>query len=92
VEVTSSTSLDVCKKIMDELLHGLLEMGLGCEQPPEPSNDAEATGGEQLAATLTSDQVLVVEQVKVVDCNNALKVVYPSRVDLQSALFRVDRD
>ncbi len=32
IEVTSSTSLDVCKKVLDELLHKLLEMGLGARE------------------------------------------------------------
>jgi len=41
---------------------------------------------------LTSDQVLVVQQVKVIDSLGGLRVIYPSRVDLQSTTFRVVRD
>lgn len=35
IEVTSSTSLDVCKKICDELLVKMLEMGLGKDSAGE---------------------------------------------------------
>ena len=82
----------MCKKVMGELLQGMLEMGLGCEEAPEPANGEEAAAGSDLHMTLTSDQVLVLEQVKVVDSRNVLRVVYPSRIDLQSDAFRVDRD
>jgi ribosomal protein L12E/L44/L45/RPP1/RPP2 len=51
VEVTSSTSLDVCKKVMDELLQHLLDLNIGqLDEPPkvvlnlEPVNPGGATG------------------------------------------------
>jgi hypothetical protein len=42
--------------------------------------------------SLTAEQTLVVQQVKVNDAQGSLKVTYPSRVDLQSETFRVVRD
>ena len=106
IEVTSSTSLDTCKKVMQELLQRLLEMGIGTEgespdggMPPvedEDDDEAEmlgAVGGEgDEGLVLKQDQVLVVQQVKVVDGAGSLKVLYPSRVDLQGEGFRVMRD
>ena len=116
VEVTSSTSLDVCKKVMEELLRYLLEMGLGqADVPALPTEDGESsstaaavdddtTAAYQDAANddeetddcvgpgLTSEQVLVIQQVKVIDKLGGLRVMFPSRVDLQSSVYRVNRD
>ena len=47
---------------------------------------------ECLGPGLTSEQVLVVQQVKVIDSRSDLRVLYPSRVDLQSSAYRVIRD
>lgn len=108
VEVTSSVSLETCKLVMQETLVKLLEMGLGqaapvahppavgavaamaapCEDPGGEGDDEEVAEGP----TLTQDQVLVLEQVRVVDESGGLKVLYPSRVDLQSPAFKVNRD
>ncbi|XP_069136167.1 leucine-rich repeat-containing protein 47-like [Argopecten irradians] len=71
IEVTSSTSLDVCKKAMDELLLKMLEMGCGSSK-----------GDEASAGPDSSPQRLVVEQVRVLDFDTTMKVVYPSRTDL----------
>ena len=90
IEVTSSTSLDVCKKVMEELLRELLEMGIS-------GTLCEAAGdGEEAAAASVEDishrpQHLVLQQVKVVDSEGSLKVVYPSRIDLQSEAFHTIR-
>ena len=47
---------------------------------------------ECLGPGLTSEQVLVVQQVKVIDNLGGLRVIFPSRVDLQSTAYRVTRD
>ncbi|ELT93616.1 hypothetical protein CAPTEDRAFT_180705 [Capitella teleta] len=75
IEVTSSLNLDTCKKVMQETLQGILELGIG------GSPDAD-----------DGPHVLVLEQAKVTDCSGSLKVLYPSRVDLQSEAFNVQRD
>lgn len=109
MEVTSSLSLETCKKVMDELLASLLSMGIGCaELPPDLSNtlapddamessETDRTGSEETFEDdgemhPTAEQVLVLEQVKVVDHLGILKVIYPSRIDLQSPEYRVVRD
>ena len=49
VEVTSSVSLDICKKVMDEFIKWTLEMGVGkCAQEGEDSvtDSAIADDGE----------------------------------------------
>ncbi|XP_071805095.1 leucine-rich repeat-containing protein 47-like [Asterias amurensis] len=93
LEVTSSTDLATCKKVMDALIQKSMEIFLsqpgsatgegqepGTEGPsgdvnPEPSSDdLQASGGYRS---------LVVEQVKVIGADGSLKVVYPSRTDLQ---------
>src|SRR6218665_1837114 len=108
VEVTSSQSLETCKRVMDQILGGLLEMGIGCAELP-PADDARVpvlqlqtteeddaidaeigAGGND--GSLSTENVLVVEQVKVVDHLGALKVIYPSRVDLQLPKYKVVRD
>jgi len=114
VEVTSSTSLEVCKKVTEELVRHLLEMGVGqADLPPLSAEDGEpaaaaaeddtaaayqdAANGEEdadecIGPGLTSEQVLVVQQVKVIDSCGGLRVMFPSRVDLQSDVYRVNRD
>jgi hypothetical protein len=116
VEVTSSQGLDVCKKVMEELLNSLLLMGIGQADPLPPvqktaSADESASdlAGEAVAESdmdlndavedleiqdpsAATAQTLVVQQVKVLDALGTLKVIYPSRIDLQSDLYHVVRD
>ncbi|XP_062607398.1 leucine-rich repeat-containing protein 47-like isoform X1 [Saccostrea cucullata] len=80
VEVTSSTNLDVCKKVCDELLVKMLEMGLG-----------ENSTGEE-ASSSPAQKTLTVEQVKVNDEEGNLRVVYPSRTDLNHPGIKVNRN
>ncbi|XP_046340245.2 leucine-rich repeat-containing protein 47-like [Haliotis rufescens] len=87
VEVTSSSSLDVCKKVADELLREMLVMGVGT--PVEEAAEAAADGGEGDADAI---QKLVVEQVRVIDHEGGLKVVYPSRTDLPLDIYEVTRE
>jgi len=58
--------------------------------------DTEVDDGmEELEITdqsSTTEQILVVQQVKVMDTIGTLKVIYPSRIDLQSESYRVVRD
>lgn len=86
VEVTSSVSLDICKKVLQDLLQGLLEMGAGMQDGCQGAKAAEDD------SALRENQKLTVEQVKVVDENDALRVIYPSRVDLESQNFVVIRE
>ena len=94
VEVTSSTSLDICKKVMDEFLYKMLEMGVGALTPDTVDG---ATGGdnsdsdEGVVFEKKSREKLVVEQVKITDDKGNLRVIYPSRTDLTNEGIQVIR-
>ncbi|XP_078615038.1 leucine-rich repeat-containing protein 47-like isoform X1 [Branchiostoma floridae x Branchiostoma japonicum] len=78
VEVSSSTDLAVCKTVMEELLKQTVEMGLcGSLTDTQADTQAEAQGDGR------SGKVLVVEQVRVTGGDGQLRVLYPSRTDLQ---------
>ncbi|KAK6190850.1 hypothetical protein SNE40_002626 [Patella caerulea] len=93
IEVTSSTSLDVCKNVMEELLKETLLLGIGRPDNTPPSTEPkEADTSEGAGATKPEKLILVVEQVKIVDHEGALKVLYPSRTDLTCDAFQVIRN
>ncbi|EDO43554.1 predicted protein [Nematostella vectensis] len=76
VELTSSKELAVCKQVMDSLILKMIEAGL--KSCPSAS-EVQATKQPQL----------VLEQVRVVNDEGQLKVVYPSHVDLSSDSVKV---
>lgn len=71
VEVTSATSQGVCRRVLDTLLREMLLLGINRSESP-----SEGTTLQSVYHTLT------VQQVRVVDKEGNLKVVYPSRTDL----------
>ena len=83
IEVTSSVSLDVCKKVLDSTLNDMLELGVGCTAPSPPGAAAEAA---------STNQCLVVEQVQILNPQGSMKVVYPARTDIATNSFQVIRD
>jgi hypothetical protein len=92
IEVTSSVSLDTCKKVLDQLLQLMLEMGVGRAKPQsqaETEGQDEATGGQP---KLHVPEKLIVEQVRILNFEGNMKDVYPSRTDLQNDAFEVCRD
>ncbi|KAK3084742.1 hypothetical protein FSP39_018200 [Pinctada imbricata] len=92
VEVTSSTSLDICKKVMDELLIRMMEMDLGAvHSKSKDSSDEEEETSEAAAMATRTQKKLVVEQVKVTDMEGNLRVIYPSRTDLVTSDIKVIR-
>ncbi|CAL1297099.1 unnamed protein product [Larinioides sclopetarius] len=72
LEVTG-VNLNTCKKVMDTLLMEMLKLGLG-------NQDNGSVNGEE---SETQRNTLAVQQIKVVDEEGQLKVVYPSRTDIQ---------
>ncbi|XP_059232264.1 leucine-rich repeat-containing protein 47 [Mustela nigripes] len=92
LEVTSAASLQTCKQVMDALVLKMAEINkytlenqedgslsdpdadAVSGQPPDPSG---SSGAEKAGST-----ALVVEQVRVLDEDGHLKVVYPSKTDL----------
>lgn len=92
LEVTSATSLQICKDIMDALILKMAEMNKYTLENKEEGSlsdtETEAISG-QLSDSKTNPNAgkdghspLVVEQVRVVDLEGSLKVVYPSKADL----------
>ncbi|XP_076249590.1 leucine-rich repeat-containing protein 47 [Calliopsis andreniformis] len=67
VEVTSATSYQICRNVLDEFLRELVTLGFGCPTEQEHSSNFHN---------------LIVEQVKVVDMEGNMKLLYPSRADL----------
>ncbi|KOX76349.1 Leucine-rich repeat-containing protein 47 [Melipona quadrifasciata] len=70
IEVTSAASYQICRNVLDQFLKEIITLGLGCLSEQEN------------ASTYNK---LVVEQVKVVDMEGNMKLLYPSRVDLNFA-------
>lgn len=83
LEVTSPVSLETCKTVMDSLIKMMLEVGLFSEANTLV-DDVECT-------TSLSNQELVIKQVRVLGSDGQLRVVYPSRVDLQFESVKVIR-
>ncbi|EHB18894.1 Leucine-rich repeat-containing protein 47 [Heterocephalus glaber] len=92
LEVTSATSLKICKDIMDTLLLKMAEMNKHTLENKEEGSlsytEADAVSA-QLPDSLRIPSAgkgvqcpLVVEQVRVVDAEGGLRVVYPSKADL----------
>jgi len=80
LEVTSPIDLATCKSVMDNLIIKMLELGLqSCDVSCEATTAADAAGKQEL----------IIEQVRVVNSEEKLKVVYPSRVDLQLESIKV---
>ncbi|KAJ8386882.1 hypothetical protein AAFF_G00165830 [Aldrovandia affinis] len=89
VEVTSSTSLQTCKDVMDTLIVKMAELNkFTFDHKEEALSDGESDlAGEKvtvLAAGEMTSSELVVQQVRIVDTEGNLKVVYPSKTDLVS--------
>ncbi|XP_006124760.3 leucine-rich repeat-containing protein 47 [Pelodiscus sinensis] len=90
LEVTSGTSLQICKDIMDTLILKMAELNKftlenkeeesvsdgESDMTSEPVNANPSQNAEQEQSPLT------VEQVRVVDADGNLKVLYPSKTDL----------
>uniref|UniRef100_A0A2C9JGF0 B3/B4 tRNA-binding domain-containing protein n=1 Tax=Biomphalaria glabrata TaxID=6526 RepID=A0A2C9JGF0_BIOGL len=94
VEVSSSTSLDICKKVMEELLKETMLTGVGTPAEDSGEKKESQAEGEPVADTsrMRFPQKLVVEQVKVIDAQGNLRVIFPSRVDLQNPAYDVIRN
>ncbi|XP_008933658.1 PREDICTED: leucine-rich repeat-containing protein 47, partial [Merops nubicus] len=100
LEVTSNTSLQICKDVMDTLILKIAELNKFTLEDKEDSgsdNESDALCGpvnlnpSQNVQPVNSP--LVVEQVRVVDMDGNLKVLYPSKTDLStvSSLLTVMR-
>ncbi|XP_069598653.1 leucine-rich repeat-containing protein 47 [Ranitomeya imitator] len=103
LEVTSSSSLQICKDVMDALVAKMAELNKFTleNKEEEVTSDSEADRGgdghDHPAAAPCPDaegsRHLVLEQVRVADVDGNLKVLYPSKTDLNlsSSSFAVVR-
>ncbi|XP_026105454.1 leucine-rich repeat-containing protein 47-like [Carassius auratus] len=85
LEVTSSTSLQICKDVMDALIIRMAELNkLTFDVKEDAGSDEETDVTSAPPAEDPASSELTVVQVKVVDVDGNLKVVYPSKTDLMS--------
>ncbi|CAN9515725.1 unnamed protein product [Ophioblennius macclurei] len=85
LEVTSSTSLQTCKDIMDALIVKMAELNkFTAEHQEEAGSDEEGDVPAEPAAQSETSSQLIIQQVRTVDQEGNLKVVYPSKTDLSS--------
>ncbi|XP_022621660.1 leucine-rich repeat-containing protein 47 [Seriola dumerili] len=83
LEVTSSTSLQTCKDIMDALIVKMAELNkFTAEHQEEAGSEGEGEGPLEPATSSETSSELIVQQVRTVDQDGNLKVVYPSKTDL----------
>lgn len=82
LEVTSAVDLGTCKSVMEHLINSMVESGFHSSQETcatASAHDDSAGGTKEL----------IIEQARVVNSEGQLKVVYPSRVDLQFEAVKV---
>ncbi|GAA6106432.1 leucine-rich repeat-containing protein 47 [Tachysurus ichikawai] len=85
LEVTSSTSLQTCKDVMDLLIIKMAELNkFTFDNREERCSDDETDTASYPATDCSASAELSVVQVKVVDEEGNLKVLYPSKTDLTS--------
>ncbi|XP_029013181.1 leucine-rich repeat-containing protein 47 [Betta splendens] len=83
LEVTSATSLQTCKDIMDALIVKMAELNkFTAEHQEEAGSDEEGVSPQQPVTGKEASSELIVQQVRTVDQDGNLKVVYPSKTDL----------
>nr|XP_046253469.1 leucine-rich repeat-containing protein 47 [Scatophagus argus] len=83
LEVTSGTSLQTCKDVMDALIVKMAELNkFTAEHQEEAGSDGEGDGPQEPTTSSESSSELIVQQVRTVDQDGNLKVVYPSKTDL----------
>ncbi|KAM3824238.1 leucine-rich repeat-containing protein 47 isoform 2-T2 [Vipera latastei] len=87
VEVTSGTNLQLCKDVMDTLIVKMAELNklTAVHQDREAGSDHEILMPEGSPPS----PPVVLEQVRVVDAEGNLKVLYPSKTDLHSSLLAI---
>ncbi|XP_032375881.1 leucine-rich repeat-containing protein 47 [Etheostoma spectabile] len=82
LEVTSAASLQTCKDVMDALIVKMAELNKFTAENREAGSDGEGEGPQEPAASSETSCELIVQQVRTVDQDGNLKVVYPSKTDL----------
>ncbi|XP_054647342.1 leucine-rich repeat-containing protein 47 [Dunckerocampus dactyliophorus] len=86
LEVTSASSLQICKDVMNTLIAKMAELNKFTAEHQEEAGsggEGDITPPDQAAGADASCE-LTVQQVRTVDQDGNLKVVYPSKTDLSS--------
>ncbi|XP_034027827.1 leucine-rich repeat-containing protein 47 [Thalassophryne amazonica] len=84
LEVTSSTSLQICKDVMDALIAKMAELNkFTAEHQEEAGSDEEGGVPPEMGPSSEISSELIVQQVRTIDQEGNLKVVYPSKTDLR---------
>ncbi|XP_040182495.1 leucine-rich repeat-containing protein 47 [Rana temporaria] len=96
LEVTSASSLQTCKDVMDALIEKMAELHKFTMENKEEEVGSDAEHPEDSAPQNPDPQErpqLVLEQVRITDMEGNLKVLYPSKTDLNlsAAAFVVVR-
>lgn len=105
VEITSTNSLEFCKRVMEELIIEMFQAGLSSSSEDnklkmvnESFKNLKLNSANDVNASINDEEkpnaIMWVQQVKILDSKGSLKCVYPSRVDLtfnNSNKFRVAR-
>ncbi|XP_077410854.1 leucine-rich repeat-containing protein 47 [Vanacampus margaritifer] len=85
LEVTSANSLQTCKDVMDTLIAKMAELNkFAVEHQEEAGSDGEGDAPPDQTANTEACSELIIQQVRTVDQDGNLKVVYPSKTDLSS--------
>ncbi|XP_014675925.1 PREDICTED: leucine-rich repeat-containing protein 47-like [Priapulus caudatus] len=92
IEVTSSEDVGSCKKVVDALLLEMLNNFIFSTAEANSNATEEPSCEESPAEDGRHPGSLTVEQVRILDPEGQLKVVYPSRIDLQLEGVSVVRD
>ncbi|XP_077371015.1 leucine-rich repeat-containing protein 47 [Festucalex cinctus] len=83
LEVTSANSLQTCKDVMDTLIAKMAELNkFTVEHQEEAGSDGEGDAPADQTASTEACSELIIQQVRTVDQDGNLKVVYPSKTDL----------
>ncbi|XP_068605769.1 leucine-rich repeat-containing protein 47 [Brachionichthys hirsutus] len=87
LEVTSAASLQTCKDVMDALIVKMAELNkFTAEHQEEAGSDDEECRPHELASSGETSSELIIQQVRTVDQDGNLKVVYPSKTDLSQVV------
>ncbi|XP_061701100.1 leucine-rich repeat-containing protein 47 [Syngnathoides biaculeatus] len=85
LEVTSAKSLQTCKDVMDALIAKMAELNkFTAEHREEAGSDGDGETPPDTTPAADACSELIVQQVRTVDQDGNLKVVYPSKTDLSS--------
>ncbi len=88
IEITSSENVEICKKVMEELLLELFKAGIASSVELGDKVEALSLNGDKVEEPAFEGKLrhtLLIQQVRIVDAKGNLKTVYPSRVDLNFA-------